>query len=275
MKFGEVKLLTLGEAKIKSKGKTRSKGQVKSLGQVIVLLVLVFLMIAAIVGGGVTRTAALNNLDFQQNRLEATAITNQPTEDGTEEFWNSTDIANKLIRFHVVGNSDSESDQALKLAVRDAILVKVSPGLAKSQSLEESRLLLQSLRPEMESIARSIVNDWGLNEQIRSDYGRFQFPTKSYGSIVLPAGEYEAVRILIGKAEGANWWCVLYPALCFVNIEHSTAIPVDGKPAVPLQKSALKEVSEVEGGNTKVVRFWFWEKGVKLIHNAQFIIHNS
>ena len=264
MKVGEeVELLTLSETTTNCRGKSRSKGQAKAKGQAkgqvkakglaqgIVLMVLILLTTAVLVG----------RVD-KGNAAEATATataTNQPTENGAEEFWNSTDIANKLIRFHVVGNSDSESDQALKLAVRDAILVKVSPGLAKSQSLEESRLLLQSLRPEMESIARSIVHDRGQNVQIRSDYGRFQFPTKSYGSIVLPAGEYEAVRILIGKAEGANWWCVLYPALCFVNIEHSTAIPVDGKPAIPLQKSA--------NSNKKVVRFWFWEKAAKLMNN--------
>lgn len=198
-----------------------------------------------------------------------TAI-NQPTEVPDGEFWKSPDIAHKLIRFHVVGNSNSQSDQALKIAVRDAILVKVSPRLAKSGSLEESRLILKKLLPEMEAIARSIVQVWGKNQQIRSDCGCFQFPTKSYGSIVLPAGEYEAVRILIGNAEGANWWCVLFPPLCFVNIEHSTAIPVDAKPAVPLQKSAYKEVSgaEVKENNkTKKIRFWFWERILNLIHN--------
>jgi stage II sporulation protein R len=189
------------------------------------------------------------------------------------EFWSSPDIAHKLIRFHVVGNSNSQSDQALKIAVRDAILVKVSPRLAKSRSLEESRLILKSLLPEMEGIARSIVQVWGKTQQIRSDCGRFQFPTKSYGSIVLPAGEYEAVRILIGKAEGANWWCVLFPPLCFVNIEQSTAIPVDAKPAIPIQKSTLKEVevSEAEekvSKKTKKIRFWFWEKIQKLMQNA-------
>lgn len=197
-------------------------------------------------------------------------VLNQPTEIPGGEFWSSPDIAHKLIRFHVVGNSNSQSDQALKIAVRDAILVKVSPMLAKSRSLEESRLILKSLLPEMESIASSIVQVWGKNQEIRSDCGRFQFPTKSYGSIVLPAGEYEAVRILIGKAEGANWWCVLFPPLCFVNIEQSTAIPVDAKPAVPLHKSPDKEVSEAEvkvSNKTIKIRFWFWEKILNLIHN--------
>lgn len=267
MKIGEIEieLLTLGEATINCKGKSRSKGQVKGLALGIILMVLIFLTLASLVVGAGKGNASQNILESPQNPAEAT-VTNQPTENGAEEFWSSADIVNKLIRFHVVGNSDSEVDQALKRAVRDAILVKVSPDLGKSQSLEESRLILQSLQPEMEGIARSVVQAWGKNEQIRSDYGRFQFPTKSYGSIVLPAGEYEAVRILIGKAEGANWWCVLFPPLCFVNIEHSTAIPVDGKPAIPIQKSAYKEVSKVESSpDTKSIRFWFWDKIKELV----------
>jgi stage II sporulation protein R len=205
-----------------------------------------------------------------------TAI-NRPAETPGAEFWSSPDIDHKLIRFHVVGNSNSQSDQALKIAVRDAILVKVSPKLAKSRSLEESRLILKSLLPEMESIARSIVQIWGKNQEVRSDCGRFQFPTKSYGSLVLPAGEYEAVRILIGKAEGANWWCVLFPPLCFVNIEQATTIPVDAQPAVPLQKSPPEKVTdkttdkitetEVKVSQPKNIRFWFWEKILNLIRN--------
>jgi stage II sporulation protein R len=196
---------------------------------------------------------------------------NRPAEIPEAEFWGSPDIAQKLIRFHVVANSNSQSDQALKIAVRDAILVKVSPRLAKSRSLEESRLILKSLLPEMEGIARSIVQVWGKNQQIRSDCGRFQFPTKSYGSIVLPAGEYEAVRILIGKAEGANWWCVLFPPLCFVNIEQSTSIPVDAKPAIPLHNITDKDASKAEvkvSHKTKKIRFWFWEMIHKLMQNV-------
>ncbi|MHB8126920.1 MAG: stage II sporulation protein R [Desulfitobacteriaceae bacterium] len=265
MKIRKSRLFTIGSEKSRGKEVRRIY---RGLNKGIALLVLVIIFLMVTFGVFAKERTADNSKEFL-HLYDAHVITNQPAENGAQEFWSSADIVNKLIRFHVVGNSDSESDQALKRAIRDALLVKVSPKLAKSQSLQESRLLLKSLRPEMESIARSIVQIWGKNEQIRSDYGRFQFPTKSYGSIVLPAGEYEAVRILIGKAEGANWWCVLFPPLCFVNIEHSTAIPVDGKPAIPLQKSAYQEVAKVEVRNdTKVIKFWFWEKMLKLMHNA-------
>lgn len=158
-----------------------------------------------------------------------------------------------LIRFHVIANSESEEDQALKRAVRDAILEEVSPRLAKSQSLEESRQILTGMRPELERIGQEVVQSWGKTYEVKTDYGYFTFPTKSYGSLVLPAGEYEAVRVLIGKAEGSNWWCVLFPPLCFVDIEHSTAVQVDGKPGIPIQKKAKPEV-----------KFWVWEKLKKL-----------
>ena len=168
---------------------------------------------------------------------------------------------NSLIRFHVVANSDSEYDQSLKRAVRDAILSEVSPRLAASHSLDDSRRLLQELKPEMEKIAQGVVEEWGENYRVRADYGKFIFPTKSYGSLILPAGEYEAVRILIGQAEGSNWWCVLFPPLCFVDIEHSTAVPVDGKPGIPIRKDGdNKPGSQSQKAERPQVKFWIWEK---------------
>lgn len=169
-----------------------------------------------------------------------------------------------LIRFHVLANSDSDEDQALKRAVRDALLKEVSPRLAESHSLEESRQILIGLRPKMEQIGKSVVQAWGKNYEVKTDYGHFSFPTKSYGSLVLPAGEYEAVRVLIGKAEGSNWWCVLFPPLCFVDIEHSTAVPVDGKPGISIQQGGKSSASKAVQGSKPMVKFWVWEKLKKL-----------
>lgn len=163
---------------------------------------------------------------------------------GQNEQVGASAVTGDLIRFHVVANSDSDEDQALKRAVRDAILEEMSPQLVKAQSVEEARQLIRDLGPEMERIAQRVIREWGKDYEARAEYGRFSFPTKSYGSLVLPAGEYEALQIKIGKAQGSNWWCVLFPALCFVDIEHSTAVPVDGKPAVPIQKSGVKSGTE-------------------------------
>lgn len=162
-----------------------------------------------------------------------------------------------LIRFHVIANSDSEQDQALKRAVRDAILKEVSPRLAVSQSLDESRQILKQVRPDMESIGLSVVTMWGMDYSVRTEYGYSSFPTKSYGSLVLPAGDYEALRVVIGEGQGSNWWCVLFPPLCFIDIDQSTAVQVDGKKGIPIQ-SSIKQTEKSTADSPKV-RFYFWE----------------
>ncbi|MGE4273819.1 MAG: stage II sporulation protein R [Desulfitobacterium sp.] len=167
----------------------------------------------------------------------------------------------ELIRFHVVANSDSDEDQALKRAVRDAILKEVSPQLAQSKTLAESRQILTGLRPVMEEISRDVIEAWQKEYEVKTEYGDFIFPTKSYGSLILPAGEYEAVRVVIGEGKGSNWWCVLFPPLCFVDIEHSTAQPVDGKAGIPYDESnTLSDTLAVGGQSKPEVRFWVVEK---------------
>ncbi|RJE47643.1 stage II sporulation protein R [Dehalobacter sp. MCB1] len=159
------------------------------------------------------------------------------------EAYDST----SLIRFHVIANSDNEQDQLLKYAVRDEVLKAASPNLAESQSLAESREILLSMENQLLEISRRVVKEWGKTYPVTLEYGVFAFPTKSYGNIVLPAGDYEAVEIKIGNAEGANWWCVLFPPLCFVNVEESTSLPVDGKPAVPLNTAAKQKKPTYQG----------------------------
>ena len=163
----------------------------------------------------------------------------------------------QLIRFHVLANSDSEQDQALKRAVRDALLKDVSPRLALSKSLDESRQILKQLRPDMEDIGRSVVKAWGKDYTIHTEYGHFTFPTKSYGSLVLPAGDYEALRVVIGKGQGSNWWCVLFPPLCFIDINQSTAVQVDGKQGIPIKPAIIQTKSSAT--SPPKVRFYFWE----------------
>ena len=168
----------------------------------------------------------------------------------------------QLIRFHVLANSDSEQDQALKRAVRDAILKKVSPRLAVSRSLDESRQIIKKVRPDMEKIGRSVVKAWGKDYAVHTEYGHFSFPTKSYGSLVLPAGDYEALRVVIGDGKGSNWWCVLFPPLCFIDIDHSTAVQVDGKPGIPIKNESrgypIRQKTSSSAGSPRV-RFYFFE----------------
>jgi stage II sporulation protein R len=130
----------------------------------------------------------------------------------------STSINDKLIRFHVIANSDLNEDQAVKLKVRDAILSDVGPKLSKSSSREESLKILQANLGKIESISNKILSKEGQNYRAQAMLGDFNFPIKKYGTITLPAGEYKAVRVVLGDGEGKNWWCVMFPPLCFIDI---------------------------------------------------------
>ncbi|ADL52779.1 stage II sporulation protein R [Clostridium cellulovorans] len=128
------------------------------------------------------------------------------------------EIAKKLIRFHVIANSDSDDDQKLKLKVRDEVLKFIAPKLKESKSIDESRGLIMENDQNIKNIAKEIINKNGYNYSVKTTLGQCNFPVKEYGNIILPAGEYEAYRIVIGDGEGKNWWCVMFPPLCFVDI---------------------------------------------------------
>lgn len=145
------------------------------------------------------------------------------------------EIAEKLIRFHVIANSDSESDQALKLKVRDEILKYITPKLQNSKSIDESREIIKENDNQIKKIAIDTVRKNGYNYNVTSTLGQFNFPVKQYGEIVLPEGTYEAYRVVIGSGEGKNWWCVMFPPLCFVDL-------TKGEVAVKETKEEMKKV---------------------------------
>lgn len=128
-----------------------------------------------------------------------------------------TNIADSVIRLHVIANSDSDADQALKLKVRDRILTEAAelfttalePAEALSKAKAESNRLLTA--------AREVIRENGCNYNVEIQTGRFLFPAKNYGEIMLPAGSYNALRIVIGEGRGKNWWCVMFPPLCLAK----------------------------------------------------------
>jgi stage II sporulation protein R len=127
------------------------------------------------------------------------------------------DWAAEVIRLHVVANSDSDEDQALKRDVRDAILAEVTPLFQAAQSVADAEAAIATASPRIEQVAAAVVSARGKAYPVRAELGRFAFPAKSYGAFFLPAGDYKALRVTIGSAEGANWWCVLFPPLCFAD----------------------------------------------------------
>jgi stage II sporulation protein R len=128
------------------------------------------------------------------------------------------DISNKIIRFHVIANSDSLKDQAVKLKVRDDVLSYLTPKLEKSSSIEESRKILNDNDSQIKKIAEAEIKKCGYNFSVKTELSNENFPIKTYGNITLPQGKYEAYRIIIGSGKGQNWWCVMFPPLCFVDI---------------------------------------------------------
>ncbi len=136
-----------------------------------------------------------------------------------------------LIRLHVLANSDTQEDQDLKRLVRDELVAYLQPLLATSGSLTQSQALIQQHLAQLEETARQALLAAGSVDPVRAELGYFQFPTRAYGDTVLPAGRYQALRIVIGKGEGENWWCVLFPPLCFVDVSTRTGslVPLERK----------------------------------------------
>lgn len=134
------------------------------------------------------------------------------------------EIAGEILRFHVLANSDSEEDQEEKLKVRDAVVRKLQPLLEKSSSREETEKILLQQMEMIEETAGTVVNPKKVKVSLTKDW----FPEKTYGDCTFPSGEYRALRIEIGEARGHNWWCVLYPGLCFTDTVHGV-VTEEGK----------------------------------------------
>lgn len=124
-------------------------------------------------------------------------------------------IAGKILRFHVLANSDSTQDQNLKEKVRDAIGAYIEPYLADADSLEQTRTIVGEHMEEIVDTAEAVIVAEGYDYKVDAEITRTDFPVKTYGEYTFPAGEYEALEVTIGEGTGHNWWCVLYPNMCF------------------------------------------------------------
>lgn len=128
------------------------------------------------------------------------------------------DVKDVLIRFHVLANSDTDEDQQLKIKVKNEIIKYLYPYLKDSDSLATSRKILKDNESEVINIAKRVIKESGYNYGVTTELGKENFPEKSYGNITLPQGEYEAFRVIIGDGNGHNWWCVMFPPLCFTDV---------------------------------------------------------
>lgn len=126
-------------------------------------------------------------------------------------------IAPQILRFHVLANSNSHKDQQLKLAVRTELLNAIYKGLGENASLEDTKEYVIANRTRLEKAAEDYMKKQGYDYSAHMELTNCYFPTKAYGDMVFPCGTYDAVRVELGKGKGHNWWCVLYPPLCFVD----------------------------------------------------------
>ena len=185
----------------------------------------------------------------------------------------STDLQKSVFRLHVIANSDSEDDQNLKLKVRDNVLRYMNTLCSKTTSKEEAIEIATIHLNEFKEIALNTIKENGYNYNVDISIDNVFFPTKTYGDISLPEGYYDALRIKIGKAEGKNWWCVMFPPLCFVDVT-SGIVPDDSKDLLK-ENLSQEEYDLIYNGNSENqnntdITFKF--KIVELLNNTKMML---
>lgn len=162
-------------------------------------------------------------------------------------------IENKdLIRIHIIANSNDKKDQELKYAVRNELVERVKPKIINAKTQKDAMEILIKNQNEIKKIAEKVVFENGFSYPVRVEIGNFLFPARAYGNYVVPAGRYESLRVIIGEGDGNNWWCVLFPPLCFVDIS-SSEINVDNQVEYKESREALAKVPLQSSLNDEVL----------------------
>ena len=179
----------------------------------------------------------------------------------------SSDIESSVFRLHVIANSDSDEDQALKYKVRDSLISYMNTICKNVTSKDEAIKIAKQHENDFLSIAKQTIVENGYDYDVSIEIGNYLFPTKEYGDITFPSGYYDAIRVKIGKAEGKNWWCVMFPPLCFVNIS-SGIVPEESKDLIKEELND-EEFSIITKNESPEIQFkigiieWFKNKDVE------------
>ncbi len=164
-------------------------------------------------------------------------------------------MAGEVFRFHVLANSDSEEDQALKMKVKERVISYMHGELPDSQSAEMTEDWARMHLTEIREVAKMALEQEGCQDDVTVEVTNCYFPDKTYGDVTFPKGNYDALRIKIGKAEGQNWWCVLFPNLCFVDAIHAV-VPEEGKE--DLKEVLSEEEYEMVTATSRFKVKWFF-----------------
>lgn len=176
----------------------------------------------------------------------------------------SKNISDSVFRLHVIANSDSDEDQALKLKVRDKLLEYMNSLCANTSSKEDAMRIANEHIDDFSKIAKDVISENEYDYEVEISVGECDFPTKNYGDVSLPAGIYDALRVKIGSANGHNWWCVMFPPLCFVDVS-SGVVPEDSKELLEDTMSDEEFDLITESDNNSEMNFKF--KLVELFEN--------
>lgn len=179
----------------------------------------------------------------------------------------SKDLSNNVFRLHVIANSDSNEDQDLKYKVRDNLINYMNTLCSNCNNKEEVIKITQKNKENFKEIAKKTIESEGFDYNVNIEIGNFYFPTKTYGDISFPSGNYDALRIKIGKAEGKNWWCMLYPSLCFIDMT-SGIVPDESKETLK-DSLSTEEYNIVSDSNTISYSFKF--KIIEFFNNHSLI----
>ncbi|MET1171922.1 stage II sporulation protein R [Paenibacillus amylolyticus] len=177
----------------------------------------------------------------------------------------ATAIPEQSIRLRILANSDAPGDQLVKREIRDAVVAQMGEWVAElenPQSLDEARKVIREHLSEIENRVGEELASRGLNYEYQVELGSVPFPTKLYGGTVYPAGDYEAVRITLGEGKGQNWWCVLFPPLCFIDAGTGDALAKTS--TVSAAAAEPRDVEASVQGDTPEARFFLWDMAVKL-----------
>ena len=183
-------------------------------------------------------------------------------------YANSTisNLSSNLFRLHVIANSNSEADQNLKYKVRDNLISYMNDICKNVSTKQEAICIANSHIKEFYKIAQNTIHENGSNYKVKLSIGNYPFPTKAYGDISLPAGYYDALKVEIGDAKGKNWWCVMFPSLCFVDMSNGIVSEESKK---DLQSSLSSENYNLISSNNSEYQFKF--KIVELLENAKIL----
>ncbi|MDF2556829.1 MAG: stage sporulation protein [Bacillales bacterium] len=170
-------------------------------------------------------------------------------------------IPEDAIRLRILANSNTEMDQNLKRAIRDRVKKEIDGWVVGLTSKEAAQEVISAHIEEIKDIAKNEIEKLGAKQTVSVELGKTEFPTKLYGDYLYPAGQYEALVIKLGEAEGDNWWCVLYPPLCFLDFSSGTAVKAEAKTKKQTETNAtISYKNKKEASTKKKVKVQFLSK---------------